>query len=612
MNMNQKIRDAGNVLGSRDTDKLIASVVDYVAQSVKETFGPYGHNVLIEGVGNVTSTKDGWTVLQNITFKDTTMNAIKSMIANVAQSTVLLVGDGSTTSTIAANNLNKYMAPLKKEYSIRDLEDTLTNCVNKVIEKLRENAYDITDENLGESIRKIALVSTNWNTELSDMISDIYVKTHNPIIKIDESGTDKTYVEYINGFDLTGSLTAGGYYITNRDQNVCELNNPYIVIFDHNIQEKYFLPLSYLAEICKSTKRTVVLMAPGFDNGFITRYNATNHEYINQRKSILNMVLAKLPNYYTIDRECIDDFSILTSSKIVSMTDEDFNDFLDEITKTLTTQLDPSAEDYQQKIDERNQFIQMVIAYVNQSFGSCDTIILGEKSILIKGMSKANIPLIEERKESIQYEIDKKTREYDALAMLTDDIRMKRIRLGKLQCNMAVIKVGGYGPANIRAKKDALDDATRACEAAYRDGYTIGGSMATIIAITDMLKEIQPEGGYSSDNMTLEMKVYQNMLNAFSEVFVQLFANKYDKSTFENMHDKLTAIITKCVDDNVTYDIIHNDYDVDRNVINPVNTDIETLKACLRLVLICITSNQFIFKHYVTDNAPISLREVND
>ena len=79
MNIKSQIRESGNVLGSERTDNLITSVVDYVAQSVQETFGPYGHNVLIEGVGSVTSTKDGWTVLQNITFKDTTMNAIKSI-----------------------------------------------------------------------------------------------------------------------------------------------------------------------------------------------------------------------------------------------------------------------------------------------------------------------------------------------------------------------------------------------------------------------------------------------------------------------------------------------------------------------------------------------------
>ena len=193
--------------------------------------------------------------------------------------------------------------------------------------------------------------------------------------------------------------------------------------------------------------------------------------------------------------------------------------------------------------------------------------------------------------------------------MLTDDIRMKRIRLGKLQCNMAVIKVGGYGPANIRAKKDALDDATRACEAAYRDGYTIGGSMATLVAIRDALMD---GGNMETENTVLKTEIYTKMQSAFSMVFRQLFINKYGSDSPKCESGALDEIINRCTADNVTYDIIHEKYDVDRNVINPVNTDIETLKACLRLVLICITSNQFIYKHYVTDTSPINLQEVNE
>ena len=602
--MSKTVKELGNVLSDDVVTTTFGDVIRYVADSVGRTFGPYGHNALIQTMDNVFSTKDGWTVLQNIAFKDPLCNAIKSTIANVAQSTVLLVGDGSTTSTLAANFMNQNINDIKNKYTIRELEDHLVSCVNNIIAKLRERAVAIDDNNLYDDIYKIAMVSTNWNEELSRLIAEIYLTTKNPIIKIDKSGTDQTYVEYIEGFDLAGSLVSSDFYINNRDNGTCTVYNPYIIIFNHNVQEKYFLSLSCLAEICRSAGRTLVVVAPNFEIGFTTKHNATNMANLNQRKPVVNLVPIKVSNFYTVDRDCIDDFAVLTNSKIVTAIDEDFKGFLDDIATVMTKTCKTDDPDEQAALnDEKRAMVSMTIGYLNEVFGTCEELIVDEKSVLIKGLNKANEDLVEERKELIIYEIDKKTREYDALTMLSDDIRMKRVRLGKLQCNMGVIKVGGYGAANIKAKTDALDDATRACEAAYRDGYTIGGSVSIISAIHEI------EQNYTSETPDIDKDIYHGIKWSFISVFDTLFVNKYGDCDC-NTIDK---IIIKCIEENVGYNIITEDYDYDRNVINPVNVDIEILKACMRLVLISVTSDQFIFKHYDigSDDTVINLKEVD-
>ena len=604
--MSKTIKELGNVLSDDVVTTTFGDVISYVAESVGRTFGPYGHNALIQTMDNVFSTKDGWTVLQNIAFKDPLCNAIKSTIANVAQSTVLLVGDGSTTSTLAANYMNQNISDIKNKYTIRQLEDSLTSCINAVISKLREKAIAIDDSNLYEAIYKIAMVSTNWNDELSKLIADIYVTTKNPIIKIDKSGTDQTYVEYIEGFDLAGSLMSTDFYINNRDNGTCTVYNPYIIIFNHNVQEKHFLSLSCLAEICRTANRALVVIAPGFEVGFTTKHNATNMANLNQRKPVVNLVPIKVSNFYTVDRECIDDFAVLTNCKIVTAIDEDFKGFLDDIATVMTKTCKSDDPDEQAAlIEEKRAMVAMTIGYINEVFGTCDELIADEKSVLIKGLGQANEDIVQERKELIQYEIDKKTREYDALTMLSDDIRMKRIRLGKLQCNMGVIKVGGYGAANIKAKTDALDDATRACESAYRDGYTIGGCMAILNAVREIERNM-PE-----DTSEVDKDVYAVIRWSFVSVFDKLFANKYGENKCD--WNAITSIIDKCTEENVGYNIITEEFDYAQNVINPVDVDIETLKACMRLVLISVTSDQFIFKHYDISEGDtiINLKEVD-
>ena len=197
----------GNVITKNNFQPRMADVLDYVANSVANTLGPYGHNTLIQTTDRVISTKDGWNVLRNINFDNTIDNSFKSLIETVAHSVVLHVGDGSTTSTYVANTLLKQLNNnISVNTPIRTLENTLIKCADMIEVQLRKNAVQVTEENMGDMIRKVALVSSNWNTELADMITDIYTTTHNPIIKVQNSGTEHTVVDFIKGYDLSGRL----------------------------------------------------------------------------------------------------------------------------------------------------------------------------------------------------------------------------------------------------------------------------------------------------------------------------------------------------------------------------------------------------------------------
>ena len=61
----------------------------------------------------------------------------------------------------------------------------------------------------------------------------------------------------------------------------------------------------------------------------------------------------------------------------------------------------------------------------------------------------------------------------------------------------------------------------------------------------------------------------------------------------------LDEIIDICVENGWGYNLLTEKFDKDNTVvINPTSVDIEVLNGCLRLALVCNTSDQFLFSSY--------------
>ena len=613
----------GNVIDKKAYRQRVTNIVDYISDCVSRTLGPCGHTALIQTSDSVVATKDGWNVTRAISFDNIVDNSIKSMIESCGQSVVLKVGDGSTTVIKATSVLNKQLMDLESNhnYTIRQIEDTLKECIDEIIVELRKGAVPITDENMYEAIYNVAMVSTNWNEEISKMIADIYVKTKNPIIKILESGTTQTKAEIINGYDLNGNLELKNFYFTDVERQVCELKNPKIIMFDHKVMDKYFIPLNLIGGILQKQGTQLVVLAPDFDITFIHRIKNMNSMAMNTGAGFVNIVPAHYISNFNIDRECVDDFAALCGAIIIRRDDEDLLEFFEDITTSMMTkpiptegltgeELAKAKESNAEREAMRDSVLQFLPEKLDEIAGSCDKITLSDKNIIIDGLSNMNEKLVADRKATLEAEINGKIKECDALTMLTDDIRQKRIRLGKLNCHMGIIKVGGYGKANLKTLRDALDDATRACEAAYRDGYTVGSSIAIGSAIQSKFDIL-----YGKNDESLKAKIIEAIYDSFCEVFTQLWNNKGSDPiikdtdaedgnwTFEIPWDeegKTAKINPELLYDTCSlnrwgYDIIEGRFDKECNrIINPVNVDIEVLQGCLRLVLNCFSSDQLI------------------
>ena len=261
----------GNCIGKDDIQRRMIDVLDYVDNIVCKTLGPCGHNSLVQKADKVIMTKDGWTVSTNIHMENIIDNSIKSLIESCCQSVVLKAGDGTTTVTKAANTLNKSLLEYNKDdkVTIREMQQTLESAVKAIATRIRDNSIKITDENLYEAIKGIALVSTNWDENLAEIIATIYDETHNTIIKVEDSGTEQTTYRIINGYELAGYLLLPDYYLTDRVSGECVVENPSIMVLNYKVKDKYFIPLFALGNILRTLGKTLVVVAPDFDDTFI-------------------------------------------------------------------------------------------------------------------------------------------------------------------------------------------------------------------------------------------------------------------------------------------------------------------------------------------------------
>jgi len=88
---------------------------------------------------------------------------------------------------------------------------------------------------------------------------------------------------------------------------------------------------------------------------------------------------------------------------------------------------------------------------------------------------------IDARVQMIRHELDKATSDYDKEKL--------RERLAKLAGGVAVIRVGAPSEAEMKSRKEALDDAISSTKAAIAEGIVPGGGLALLRAIEAVARE---------------------------------------------------------------------------------------------------------------------------
>ena len=425
---------AKEILFNIDARDQLKKGVDALANAVKVTLGPKGRNVIIEKkFGAPHITKDGVTVAKEIELADAYQNTGAQLVKEVASKTGDDAGDGTTTATVLAQAIvAEGLKNVTAGASPMDIKRGIDKAVAKVVESIKNQVETVGDNY--DKIEQVATVSANNDPVIGKLIADAMRKvSKDGVITIEEAkGTDTT-IGVVEGMQFDrGYLSA--YFVTNTEKMECEMEKPYILIYDKKISNlKDFLPI---LEPAVQTGRPLLVIAEDVDSEALTTL------VVNRLRSQLKICAVKAPGFGDRRKEMLEDIAILTGGVVIS-------------------------EEKGLKLEQAT--IEML--------GTADKVTVSkDNTTIVNGAGdKANI---KERCEQIKAQIASTKSDYDREKL--------QERLAKLSGGVAVLYVGAASEVEMKEKKDRVDDALRATRAAIEEGIIPGGGVAYIRAIESL------------------------------------------------------------------------------------------------------------------------------
>ena len=408
--------------------------VDALANAVKVTLGPKGRNVIIEKkFGAPHITKDGVSVAKEVELEDAFQNMGAQLVKEVASKTGDDAGDGTTTATVLAQAIvNVGLKNVTAGANPMDLKRGIDKAVACVVENIKSQAQEVNDDMA--KIESVARISANNDGEIGKLIAEAMEKVKREgVITVEEAkGTDTT-VEIVEGMQFDRGYISP-YFVTNTEKMECEMENPYILIFDKKISSlKEMLPI---LEASAQSGRPLLIIAEDVDSEALATL------VVNRLRGSLKICAVKAPGFGDRRKDMLEDIAVLTGGVVIS--------------EEKGLKLESATIDMLGRAEK---------VTVNK-----------ENTTIVNGMGDKEA--IAARVAQIKAQIEKTTSDYDREKL--------QERLAKLAGGVAVLYIGAASEVEMKEKKDRVDDALSATRAAIAEGIVPGGGVAYIRAISSL------------------------------------------------------------------------------------------------------------------------------
>ncbi|MBQ5911949.1 MAG: chaperonin GroEL [Bacteroidaceae bacterium] len=425
---------------------LMKQGVDSLANAVKVTLGPKGRNVIIEKkFGAPHITKDGVSVAKEIELADPFQNAGAQLVKSVASKTGDDAGDGTTTATVLAQAIvREGLKNVAAGANPMDLKRGIDKAVSAVVAEIKNMAEQVGDDY--QKIEQVATVSANNDPEIGQLLADAMQKvSKDGVITIEEAKGRDTTIGVVEGMQFDRGYLSP-YFVTNTEKMECDMENPYILIYDKKISNlKDFLPI---LEPAVQTGRPLLVIAEDVESEALTTL------VVNRLRGQLKICAVKAPGFGDRRKAMLQDIAILTGGLVIS-------------------------EETGLKLEQAT--IEML--------GTADKVTVSKDNTTIVN-GHGDKQLISERVSQIKSEISNSTSDYDKEKL--------QERLAKLAGGVAVLYVGAPSEVEMKEKKDRVDDALCATRAAIEEGIIPGGGVAYIRA----QKALDTLTGVNTDEQT--------------------------------------------------------------------------------------------------------------
>ena len=458
--------------------------VDALADAVKVTLGPKGRNVIIEKkFGAPHITKDGVTVAREIELEDPFQNLGAQLVKEVASKTGDQAGDGTTTATVLAQAIvNVGLKNVAAGANPMDLKRGIDKAVSAVVEGIKAHSQEV--DNDFKKIENVARVSANNDEEIGKLIAEAMEKvSKDGVITVEEAkGTDTT-VDVVEGMQFDRGYISP-YFVTNSEKMECEMDSPYILLYDKKISNlKDMLPI---LEAVAQSGRPLLIIAEDVDNEALATL------VVNRLRGSLKICAVKAPGFGDRRKEMLEDIAILTGGTVISEV----------------------------------KGMQLAQATIND-LGTAEKVTVNkDNTTIVNGAGSKEA--IAQRVAQIKAQIETTTSNYDKEKL--------QERLAKLSGGVAVLYIGAPSEVEMKEKKDRVDDALSATRAAIAEGIVPGGGVAYIRTLSK-LDELKGENddettGIAIIRRAIEEPMRQIMENAGVEGAVILQKVKDGKGDF--------------------------------------------------------------------------------
>ena len=448
-----------------DARELLKSGVDQLANAVKVTLGPKGRNVVIgKKFGAPQITKDGVTVAKEVELEDNFENAGAQLVKSVASKTGDDAGDGTTTATILTQAIvTEGLKNVTAGANPMDLKRGIDKAVAKVVDHIKASAEVVGDNY--DKIEQVATVSANNDPEIGKLLADAMRKvSKDGVITIEESKTRETSIGVVEGMQFDRGYLSG-YFVTDTDKMECDMENPYILIYDKKISNvKDFLPILQPAA---ESGRPLLVIAEDVDSEALTTL------VVNRLRASLKICAVKAPGFGDRRKAMLEDIAVLTGGVVIS---EEKGLSLDKATLEM--------------------------------LGTAKKVTISkDNTTIVDGAGEKEA--IKDRVAQIKNEIAASTSSYDKEKL--------QERLAKLSGGVAVLYVGANSEVEMKEKKDRVDDALCATRAAMEEGVVVGGG-TTYIRAQEALKDLKGENADEQTGINI-------VCRAIEEPLRQIIAN---------------------------------------------------------------------------------------
>src|SRR5436309_1371077 len=227
------------------------------------------------------------------------------MVREVASKTSDVAGDGTTTATVLAEAIyNEGLRAVVSGVNPMLMKRGIEKAVEDITEKLKKMSIPVKSK---KDMENVASVASNNDMEIGRIIAEAMDKVgKDGVITVEEGKSLETTHEFVEGMQFDRGYLSP-YFVTDAQKMECELEDPYILIYEKKISSnKDLVPV---LERVLNTGKPILIIAEEVEGEALATL------VVNKIRGVFKCAAVKAPGYGDRRKAMLEDLAILAGGR---------------------------------------------------------------------------------------------------------------------------------------------------------------------------------------------------------------------------------------------------------------------------------------------------------